>query len=107
MESTTRINDGQWHYIVGVRDGGSDKNYLYVDGVLENTLTTPDYLGGDFVSNFRLTMGSYDDPRDYYYEGVLDEVVIYDRALPKSEIESYFNACIVLTPDIYLPLILR
>ncbi|MFC1923239.1 LamG domain-containing protein [Chloroflexota bacterium] len=103
---TTKINDGQWHYIVGVRDGVNDKNYLYVDGVMEKMLDIPVYTG-QFASDLRLTMGSYDDPQDYYYEGVMDEVVIYDRALPANEIESYFNACIVLSPDIYLPLVLR
>ena len=103
---TSKINDGQWHYIVGVRDGVTDKNYLYVDGVMEKMLDIPVYTG-QFASDLRLTMGSYDDPQDYYYEGVMDEVVIYDRALPANEIKSYFNACIVLSPNIYLPLVLR
>ena len=105
---TSIINDGQWHYIVGVRDGFNDKNYLYVDGVLEKTMDVNDRVySGTFESDDRLTMGSYDDPQDYFYEGVLDEVVIYDRALPANEIILYFDACIVLTPDIYLPVILR
>jgi hypothetical protein len=105
---TSIINDGQWHYIVGVRDGDNDENHLYVDGVLEKTMDVNDQAySGNFESDDRITMGSYDDPKDYYYEGVMDEVVIYDRALPANEIESYFKACIILSPNIYLPVILR
>jgi hypothetical protein len=73
---------------------------------MEKMMDAPVYTG-HFASDLRLTMGSYDDPQDYYYEGVMDEIVIYDRALPANEIESYFNACIVLSPNIYLPVILR
>ena len=108
VNGTSKINDGQWHYIVGVRDGVNDENRLYVDGVLENTMDVNDRVyTGHFASDLRLTMSSYDQPQDYYYQGKLDEAVIYDRALPVNEINSYFNACIILTPNIYLPLILR
>jgi hypothetical protein len=107
VNGTSQINDGEWHHIVGVRDGSNDKNYLYLDGKLEGTLDTPDYLGGDFVSDQVITMGSYEENATYLYDGVLDEVVIHKRALPESEIKQYFDACIVLSPNIYLPLVMK
>jgi hypothetical protein len=80
VNGTSRINDGQWHYLVGVRNGSNDTNYLYVDGVLENSLILPDY-SEDFFSDRRITFGSYDEPHDYYFTGTLDDVSIFHRAL--------------------------
>ena len=105
---TTKINDGQWHYIVGVRDGVNDKNYLYVDGVLEKTMDINDAVySGHFYSDIRLTMGSYDRPHDYYFEGELDEVSIYHRALSYSEILVHYKHCIGEPFTTFLPLSLK
>ncbi|MFX0121681.1 MAG: DUF2341 domain-containing protein, partial [Candidatus Hodarchaeota archaeon] len=50
----SKINDGSWHYVVGVADSATNQLRLYVDGVLEGTAaydgssatdTTPLYLG--------------------------------------------------------------
>lgn len=101
---TSRINDGRWHFVVGVRDGSQDENHIYVDGKLERTATGPQYFG-DFINSQRLTIGSYDDPKDYYLDGTLDEIVIYDRVLSAEEIASYYLACD--PPEIYLPMIIR
>ncbi len=38
LKGTTVIADGQWHQVIGVRDGVANQNRLYVDGVLEGTL---------------------------------------------------------------------
>jgi hypothetical protein len=104
VTGTTWINDGRWHYVVGVRDGNKDENHIYVDGKLEKTATGPEYFG-DFENTQRLTIGSYDDPMDYYLDGSLDEIVIYDRALSANEIATYYLACD--PPEIYLPMILN
>ncbi len=60
INGTSKITDGFWHYIVGVRDAGSDKNYLYVDGQLEGMLDSPLYTG-NFSSDDPITMGAYDE----------------------------------------------
>jgi hypothetical protein len=47
VTGSTVINDGKWHFITGVRVGvdpditvtDDDKNLIYVDGVLEGTVT--------------------------------------------------------------------
>lgn len=95
VESTTQINDGKWHYIVGVRKGSSDENHLYVDGVLEGTLTSPLYDASDnFTWSGNLTMGAYDlGGPGYYYQGVLDEITVYGRELTSPEIKDYSDAC--------------
>ena len=106
VDGTTRINDGRWHHIVGVRDAGADKNYLYVDGQLEGMLDTPLYTG-NFSSDWHLTMGAYDEPRNYYLDGILDEIVLYNRVIPGTEIATYYDACKTSILSNYLPIIVR
>lgn len=104
IDGTSNITDGQWHYVVGVRDSAADKNYLYVDGKLEGMLDAPLYAG-NFSSDMPITMGAYDEPTPYYLNGTLDEVVLYDRVLSGSAISSYFESC--RGGDIYIPLVIR
>ncbi|MFK7783559.1 MAG: LamG-like jellyroll fold domain-containing protein [Crocinitomicaceae bacterium] len=89
--STTSVNDGQWHRIVGTTDGGTW--LIYVDGVVESSQayfgstgsvgsTAPFYLGSDM--NFLLP-----------YEGEMDEVAVWDvYAFNNTSIlPAAFNGC--------------
>lgn len=103
INGVSKINDGLWHYVVGVRNASADKNFLYVDGKLEGTLTAPAYTG-DFDSNDPITMGAYDEPVGYYLNGTLDEIVLYDQILSPADISNQHADC---SPTIYnyLPII--
>ena len=90
VTGSTPINNGEWHYIVGVRDGSGDTNKLYVDGNLEATETSPTFTG-NFTSSAPLTMGAYDEPTDYYFNGTLDEAAVYGTALSESFINTYIT----------------
>jgi hypothetical protein len=107
IDGTSKINDGMWHYIVGVRDAGSDVNYLYVDGELEGTLNAPAYIADadKFSSDDPITMGAYDIPTPYYLDGTLDEVVLYDRVMPENEISTYYDACEAASAVNYIPIV--
>jgi lysophospholipase L1-like esterase len=91
VEGATPINDGEWHHIVVVRDESADENRLYVDGHLDALPQDFDYAAGFGAST---TMGigymAYSGTPDYYYDGLLDEVAIYDRALSETEIKSRY-----------------
>ncbi len=106
VNGTSRINDGQWHYLVGVRNGSNDTNYLYVDGVLENTLISPDY-SEDFYSDRRITFGGYDEPQDYYYTGALDEISIHQRVRSSFEIFVHYKHCAGVPFTTFLPLSIK
>lgn len=109
INGSSNITDGQWHYIVGVRDAGADKNHLYVDGILEGTLDLPAYNSNSvkFSSDMPITMGAYDEPTNYYLDGTLDEVVLYDRVVPANEIGSYYDACEAASAFTYIPIVRR
>ena len=87
---TTKINDGAWHHIAVVLedDGNSQISnaILYVDGRREPHTTSVNHAvnTGSF---YNVRIGSlYGGHR--FYNGLIDEVRIYDRALSLPEIEA-------------------
>ncbi len=83
------LYDGNWHQVLTTYDGSTKK--LYVDGSLIGEMTplnavhsTPD------TSNFAigLTATAFDE----YFNGSLDDVRVYDRALSEQEITALYNA---------------
>jgi hypothetical protein len=87
------ITPDVWHNIVGVWAKG-ESTKLYVDGILASAKTVPDYFLLTFSdSRFRSTMGAYDNdidgPRNWY-EGELDEVILYNYARTPEQIAQYY-----------------
>jgi hypothetical protein len=80
------INDGQWHMISYVRDGGTA--YAYTDGVLVGTETP----SGNPVGQARWSIGmEWDsDPSDEY-QGLVDDVRFYNVPLPAYLIADLFK----------------
>jgi hypothetical protein len=81
IKSAQTINDGDWHYVAGVRSG--ETGSIYIDGNLDATATAPVQ---DLSATIEVAIGR--DVRDggQYHKGELDEVVIYNRALTEDEI---------------------
>jgi hypothetical protein len=93
LTGSTNLADGEWHHVAAVRDAGQGKNLLYVDGVLENSSGTFNYptLGGGFLSpTAALNIGWLNLSPFYYFNGVIDEVALYDVALPARIIERHY-----------------
>ncbi len=78
--------DLQWHHVVGVWDGSLV--YLYVDGV---SVSVPASQVSDPVTNlFDVTIGSCAGA-DFEYDGTVDEVRVYNRALSASEVVTLYK----------------
>ncbi|MBD3388147.1 MAG: hypothetical protein GF414_04325, partial [Candidatus Altiarchaeales archaeon] len=85
IDTNTFINDGKWHHIAAVREGTAVT--LYLDGYKIGEATT----GTDSVNAEDIVMGwsqykTYTSTKDY--NGAIDEVVIYDRALTWQEVQA-------------------
>jgi hypothetical protein len=78
----TLVNDGKWHHIAGVRNG--DELKFYVDGKMENSKKGADLDIG--TNNQPLAFGRHLTVR--HLGAVIDEVVIYRKALSDAEIKS-------------------
>jgi hypothetical protein len=81
----SNINDGQWHHVAGVYDSSAQKTYMYIDGLAETTRTG--VTGTIDTSPFKVFIGADDSEQPgREFDGLIDEVRIYSRALSQAEI---------------------
>ena len=73
--------------VVGTYDGAVAN--VYVDGVLRNS---HEYSGPMYVSPSDLEIGRDPSNPSRFFDGLIDEVRIYDRALTASEVERLYDA---------------
>ncbi len=79
---------GAWHHVIAVRNKTTNKITLYIDGIFESEKTAgtnrdiqwPLRIGGDF----RATPG-------IPFNGLIDDIRIYDRALSEAEIKQLYD----------------
>ncbi len=89
--STTSVNDGGWHQLVGVYNAGGTQQ-IYVNGHLEDSTAsspilanTADFLvGGIVVSGADLG----------YFTGLISDVAVYNNALSASDVLSAYDQVI-------------
>ncbi len=79
------LADLNWHHYVGVYDGS--KAILYIDGVAQ--ADQPAQTGNIIPSANPITFGAYDSGT--FFQGDIDEVRIYPRALPASEVGQLYR----------------
>lgn len=85
----TVVADNNMHHIVAVHDHGTGQNLLYVDGVLEASKDV-NYTGL-FASTAGLTLGAADLSSGYNFDGVIDEVALYDNELTAVQIRLHYR----------------
>ena len=94
---TTVIQPGVWYHVVGIfYADGSSRNKIYLNAVEEaisdqsgEALTIREDSGTPALIGY---YGFPTVPPPGYFNGIIDEVRIYDRALSEAEIESLYNA---------------
>lgn len=83
----TSINDGNWHHVIGVFNSPTDRT-LYVDGLFNGTDTAQ--------VTFNINVDTWSFGRlgkktpDSYFNGNIDEVKLWDRALNASEVQQIY-----------------
>ncbi|MBL7186313.1 MAG: LamG domain-containing protein [Phycisphaerae bacterium] len=77
------LADGLWHHVVHTYGGSAGGQKLYVDGVLQASGTKAQ---SDFDWQERVNIGFSNDAAQDYFEGLLDDVHIYDKTLSEEEI---------------------
>ena len=83
--SVNAVTNNLWHYIVGTSDGTN--LVLYVDGTQVDT----DPGGAISYSTETFLIGKDSDTATYF-PGLIDDVRVYNRALPADEIQKLYNA---------------
>ena len=83
LVGTSDIPVGVWTHIAATYDGSVMK--IYVNGQLESSLPQ---TGDIFAGTARLFIADADDGTSLLFDGAIDEVKIYDRALTAGEIQA-------------------
>ena len=113
FDGVTLVNNGAWHHIAAVYDGTN--KMIYVDGVLDATDTNP-HSGRPLGSGSETRYGflgdgseatSYNGTRNnFYYQGDIDEVRVWNTARTATEISTNRNSCLS-GPQTYLDMYYR
>jgi len=88
------VNDGVWHHLAFTRSG--DIGTFYIDGVVVDSRTVSSEFfeigpGGLILGQEQDCLGGCFQP-EQAFDGLLDELSIYDRALTDAEILAIFEA---------------
>jgi alpha-tubulin suppressor-like RCC1 family protein len=81
------VNDGQWHFVVGLYDSANHIVKYYVDGYFASSYTELQSLPDDHIP---LIIGDENDQLDAF-DGVIDDVRLYNRVLSEAEIGALKN----------------
>ena len=87
IQSMTTVTTGEWMHIAAVRSGDTIK--VYVNGVLEATQATGN--SGALTAPSVITFGGYSTASSQRYNGLLDDVQVFARALSDSEIVDVYS----------------
>ncbi|MCG8586647.1 MAG: LamG domain-containing protein, partial [Pirellulales bacterium] len=85
---TTNIQDTGWHHIVATTVNGGGVT-LYVDGALQASGAGPATIASE---TFELWIGNNPEQAARMWDGLIDDVAIWDRALNLTEVQVIHNA---------------
>lgn len=95
LGGSTNLCDGVWHNAVFVRSVALDTLYMYVDGVLVNSIT--DTTTGTMANNQNVWIGlsaftGASATGSYPMNGQIGQSLIYNTALTATQVKQNFNA---------------
>ena len=92
VRGSTVISNGQWYHVVGVYTGNGAFSglSLYVNGVAESLTNIGIVDGIESGEGSNLFIGQKGNSTEWF-NGLIDEVRIYNRALSETEIQNLYN----------------
>ena len=107
--ANTAINDGQWHHVALVYPGGPgvvEDSIIYVDGEVDGggSVGWSSSGGGSPAinsaggQNVQIGSATFTGGSDRDFDGLLDDIRIYDTALSQAEIQALFNSLATQNP---------
>ena len=84
----TVFNNDKWNHILLIKDIISTRMLLFMNG---NQLVEHSFVDCDFTVNGSLFIGK-DYKNNLFYNGMFDDLCIYDRALTENEIASLYHS---------------
>jgi len=94
LTTTQIVNDGQWHTLMAMRSGGTN-GYIYIDGVLAASASGPVQALDSTINTY---LGRDVRNANNSFNGQIDEVAIFNRALTTNQIAQLSNTNQYLLP---------
>jgi len=89
--STTVRSLNVWYHVAGVYNASAQTLDIYVNGVLDNGTLSGTIPASQINSAVNVNIGRRSGGSGYYFNGVIDDVRIYNRALSQAEIQADMN----------------
>jgi len=87
LQSSALVNDGNWHLVSAVYNGTT--KMIYIDGVLDASIAASGSISNN---NYDVWFGSNSEQTAWYFNGSIDEVLVFNRSLAANEIASLYNS---------------
>jgi len=84
--------DTNWHHIAIVGSGGNTLE-VYLDGIATLSPSSPNFSFGpfDMLTTHEMELGNAVQSSSGFFDGLIDDVAIYDRPLTGDEVKTTFN----------------
>ena len=82
VDSNATVVTNKWYDIVTTHDNATLK--IYINGILDNSVSC------GAVIPAAITVGSYSSDRNEMFNGIIDDVRIYNRALSAQEVQQLY-----------------
>jgi len=90
--SANDMNDGKWHHLVLTRSSTTFSDFkAYLDGEVMGESATGNLGAGTGITFNKISMGYNDRKTSSYYNGQLDQVRIFNKALSAAEVTTLYN----------------
>jgi hypothetical protein len=98
--SSTVVNDEQWQHVIATYDSQRNELKLYLNGILEDTVSAPVDHGtfvytnatGAWVIGSGLSLANNNEVRDGAFIGDIAEIRIYNNVLTAIQVTQNYNA---------------
>ncbi len=92
VKSSSSLNDGLWHHVVGQRDGSTLR--LFIDGSIDDTLTG--ITTGNIDSSNPLLIGAGTNATNNnvgnFFSGKINEPAVFNYALTSTEVSNMYSS---------------
>jgi hypothetical protein len=88
LDTGSIIDIGNWYHVIGVFDNTNNNRYLYVNGTLE-AINMSD-TGTPNINSAAIAIAAEAEDNTINFDGQIDEVRIYNRALSESEVKDLY-----------------
>jgi len=88
LESNLDLTTGNWYHVVAVQT--PSWRGIYINGQLDSTDDSPEIYSGSVPTNWQI--GGWSGA-GYYFNGIIDEVCIYNYAKTQSQIQEDMRIC--------------